>query len=136
VLLDKTGLGGLRLVSFFALAVILRRYLPANGVLTANRWCQPILKCGRFSLNVFSFGALLSSVTAVSWVLTSANVAVQTTAAIVGVGLQLGYAAWKDQRKQDAVERERAETCRLRLLTEPVGEPVPLTVPSEPPRQG
>jgi hypothetical protein len=122
-MLDKPALGVLRLISFFSLALIVRRVLPANGTFTNNRWCQPILKCGRFSLDVFSFGALLSSMTAVTWVLTSANVAVQTVAAIVGIGLQLAFAAWKDERKQDAAERQRAETRRL-LILDPEPEPV------------
>lgn len=129
-MLDKPALGILRLISFFSLALIVRRLLPANGTFTNNRWCQPILKCGRFSLDVFSFGALLSSVTAVTWVLTSANVAVQTVAAIIGVGLQLAFAAWKDERKQDAAERQRAETRRLLILGP---EPEPAVVRADQP---
>ena len=133
--LDKTALGPLRLLSFFSLALLARRYLPANGVFTANRWCQPILKCGRFSLNVFSFGALLSSVTAVTWVLTGSNVWVQSSAAVIGVGLQLGYGAWKDKRKTEAAELARAETARTSLLmAAPVGEPVPATIRTDQPR--
>jgi hypothetical protein len=130
-MLDKTALGALRLVSFFALAILVRHTIPANGVFTASRWCQPVLKCGRYSLNVFSFGALLSSVTAVTWVLSGSNVVVQTTAAIVGVALQFGYAAYKDRRKEEAAELERAQTRRLLILGPPVGEPVA----ADPPRR-
>jgi hypothetical protein len=132
-MLDKTALGALRLISFFSLAVIARRLLPANGTFTVNRWCHPVLKCGRFSLNVFSFGALLSSVTAVTWVLTSANMVVQTTATVIGIGLQFAYAAWKDQRKEEAAERVRAQTRRLLVLS---SEAEPVAVRSDVPQRG
>jgi hypothetical protein len=134
VLLDKTALGALRLVSFFALALIARAYLPANGVFTAHRWCQPVLKCGRFSLQVFSFGALLSSVTAVTWILFGNNIAVQSLAVVIGVVLQFAYAAWKDQRRQKADEKKRAEPARDSLMLSAAGgEPVPVPVHSEAP---
>lgn len=137
VLLDKTALGPLRLVSFFALALLARRYLPVSGVLSANRWCLPIVKCGRFSLPVFSFGALLSSVTAVTMVLTGGNVVFQSAAVLVGVALQLAFGAWKDKRRTEALgqqsrERARDETIRLGAR---VGEPVPISIRSDPPRR-
>jgi hypothetical protein len=116
-MLDKTALGALRLVSFFSLALIVRRIVPENGVFSASRWCQPVLKCGRFSLQVFSFGALLSSITAVTWVLTGANVVVQTVAAVIGIGLQFVFAAWKDNNRQEAAERERAQSRRIMVLS-------------------
>jgi hypothetical protein len=131
-LLDKTALGALRLISFFTLALIARRYLPANGVFTANRWCQPVLKCGRFSLQVFSFGALLSSVTAVTWILFGNNIMVQSLAVVIGVALQFAYAAWKDQRRQAADAKKNAESgCSNLGLSAVAGEPVPVPVRSE-----
>ncbi len=136
VLLDKTALGALRLVSFFALALIARTYLPANGVFTANRWCEPILKCGRFSLQVFSFGALLSSVTAVTLILFRNNIVVQSLAVIIGVALQFAYAAWKDQRRQEADETKRVDSrCDSLALSATAGEPVPVRSETPSPRR-
>ena len=147
MLFDKTSLGALRLVSFFALAVIARRTLPVSGVLSENRWTLPVIRCGRFSLQVFSFGALLSSLTAVSWVLTGSNVMVQTAAAIAGVAAQLVCGAWLVKRREaaDAKRRDdidpprREEIDPLRreetFRDEPlglVGEPVAMTAHSEP----
>ena len=148
MMLDKPSLGTLRLVSFFALALIVLRTLPASGVLSENRWTLPVIRCGRFSLQVFSFGALLSSFTAVSWVLTGSNIVVQTSAAIAGVVAQLALGAWLVKRREAADAKRRDEiapprreaTLALRDealgLSGPVGEPVPITVHSEacPPR--
>lgn len=102
VLLDKTTLGPLRLISFFALAVIARRVLPACGVLSANPAALAVIRCGRFSLQVFSAGALLASLTVVSMLLSGGNVLVQTLVCIAGVAAQLGYAAWRDRLREDA----------------------------------
>jgi hypothetical protein len=144
MMLDKPSLGTLRLVSFFALALLTRRLLPVSGVLSANRWTLPVIRSGRFSLQVFSFGALLSSFTAVSWVLSGSNVMVQTLAAIAGVAAQLALGAWLVKRREaaDAKRREEIEPpCREEPLARreeslglgaPVSEPVAMTVHSEP----
>jgi len=141
MMLDKPSLGTLRLVSFFALALITRRLLPESGVLSASRWTMPIIRCGRFSLQVFTFGALLSSFTAVSWVLTNSNVTVQTAAAIAGVAAQLMFGAWLVRRREaaDAKRRDEIEPPRhedpVGRRDEPlglVGDPMPVTVRSEP----
>ena len=103
LLLDKTALGALRLVSFFALLVVVRRHLPAPGFLSRQPWGLAAIRCGRFSLPVFSFGVLLSSLTAVSAVLSGGNYLVQSLLCVAGVAAQFVYAAWRDARKQEAL---------------------------------
>jgi hypothetical protein len=111
--LDKTALQPLRLLSFFALAVVTYRYLPAAGTLSRYGSALLVIRCGRFSLQVFTFGALLSSFAVVSLILSGDNRLIQTLVCIAGVGLQLAYAAWRDR------VRERGSPVRA-----PVGAPV------------
>jgi hypothetical protein len=117
VLLDKTALGPLRLVSFFALAVIARRLLPAPGTLSENRISLAFIRCGRFSLQVFSFGIILSSLSVVSMILSGNNASVQwlvqTLACVVGVAAQIAYGAWRDRMREENAP----------LLPVPVAEP-------------
>lgn len=113
--IDKTALQPMRLISFFALALVVRHYLPARGTLSRLTLAMPIIRCGRHSLNVFCFGVLLSSFTVVSLVLSRDNVLVQSLVCIAGVGAQLAYAAWRDAKRDSAP-----------LLSPPMGEPVPV----------
>ena len=99
--LDKTALQPLRLLSFFALAVVTYRYLPAAGTLTRNGAALLVIRCGRFSLQVFTFGALLSSFAVVSLILSGNNQLIQTLVCIAGVGAQLAYAAWRDREREE-----------------------------------
>ncbi len=111
--IDKTALQPLRLISFFALAVVVRHYLPAPGTLTRFKLALPVIRCGRFSLQVFSFGVLLSSFTVVSLVLSKDNVLVQSLVCILGVAAQLAFAAWRAGRRESAP------------VLSAMGEPVP-----------
>lgn len=100
--LDKTTLSPLRLVSFFALAVVVRHFLPRIGLLSAHPAALAVIHCGRSSLQVFTFGALLSSFTVVSLILSGENRLIQTLMCLIGIAAQLGYAAWRDRRKEDS----------------------------------
>jgi hypothetical protein len=111
--IDKTALQPMRLISFFALAVVVRHYLPAPGRLTRLKLALPVIRCGRFSLQVFSFGVLLSSLAVVSMVLSRDNVLVQSLLCIAGVGAQIAFAGWRDGKRE-----------RTTLLPTAIGEPV------------
>jgi len=113
--LDKTALAPLRLLSFFALAVVTRHYLPPIGALLRNRAALAVIRCGRSSLQVFTFGALLSSVAVVSLILGGESRLIQSIVCVLGVIAQFLYAAWRDRRKESA-----------QLLSAPVGAPVPV----------
>jgi len=98
--LDKTALQPLRLLSFFCLAVVARRVLPPVGALSQSPSALAVIRCGRYSLQVFSFGAVLSSVAVVSLILGGGNQAVQSLVCIAGIGAQLIYAAWRDRMRE------------------------------------
>lgn len=115
--LDKTALSPLRIISFFALAAVVRRYLPPIGALSRHPAALAVIRCGRSSLQVFTFGALLSSVAVVSLIISNGNHLVQSLVCVAGVAAQLAYAHWRDERRQES---------------EPVRAPVlaPVVVPS------
>jgi len=126
-MLDKSSLGVLRLISFFALAIVVRRLLPGSGDLSAGRWTQPIIRCGRYSLQVFSFGVLLASVAAVFKVVTGGPGVLQTLAAIAGVVAQLAFGAWQDKRREDSAEELAVRQKLAEGLVFPSADP-PLKV--------
>lgn len=111
MLLGKSNLGLLRLVSFFALLVLARRFLPASGTLSRNAFALPIVRCGRFSLPVFSLGVLLASLSVASW-LASGSMAVQTLAVVVGVAVHILYAAARDRRARVSAALAPAEAVK------------------------
>jgi len=100
-LLDKTDLGLLRIVSFFALLIVVRRLLPAPGVLSRHPLALATIRCGKASLQVFSLGVLLSSLTVVTAIFSADNFVVQALVCIVGVVAQFAYAAWRDRQKEE-----------------------------------
>jgi hypothetical protein len=97
--LDKTALMPLRLVSFFALAAVVRRWLPPMGSLSAHPAALAIIRCGRSSLQVFTFGSLLASLSLVSFILSGRDRWVQSAVCVAGVAAQLVFAAWHDARR-------------------------------------
>lgn len=105
VLMDKTALGPLRLISFFSLAVIARRLLPAPGRLSAHAVSLALTRTGRFSLQVFSLGVVLASLTVVPMLLTTAGSltqqVVQSIVCVAGVAIQIAYAAWRAKVRED-----------------------------------
>jgi len=124
-LLDKTALGGLRLISFFALLVVVRRMLPPPGFFSQKPWAQAVIRCGSASLNVFSLGVLLSSLTAMTAVLSSGNYLVQSLLCLIGVAVQFAYATWRaTKREEKALEISRpAQDLRGVLQPVPVRSP-------------
>jgi hypothetical protein len=101
--LDKTALSPLRLVSFFALAVVVRLFLPPIGALSEHAASLAVIRCGRSSLQVFTFGALFSSLTVVSLILSGESRLIQSVVCLMGIAAQFVYAAWRDRRKEEAV---------------------------------
>ena len=90
---DKGALEPLRLVSFFALALVARRYVPAGPALA--RW--PVvglaIRCGRHSLHIFSAGVLLAVAGCILGDETGHSILIQTVFSAAGVVILLGFAA-------------------------------------------
>ncbi len=59
-LADKTNLGPLRLLNFFALAHVTVALVPSGARWLASTWVRPLVRCGQHSLEVFCFGIFLS----------------------------------------------------------------------------
>jgi hypothetical protein len=90
--IDKTNLDLLRLSHFFALAILIARYLPPNWPQLKSRWLQPMIICGQHSLPLFCLGVFLSF--AAHWMLVqiSSGIAAQLTVSIVGILLMIAAA--------------------------------------------
>ena len=59
--IDKNNLAPLRLVTFFALVVLVARYVPRDARFLASRAARPLVLCGQQSLEIFCLGILLSA---------------------------------------------------------------------------
>lgn len=58
---NKNNLSPIRLVSFFALAVLVAHHIPRNARFLASAAARPLVLCGRQSLEIFCLGILLSA---------------------------------------------------------------------------
>ena len=92
--IDKSSLDPLRIVSLLALALVVSRVLPPRGVLHRYLPAQLVIWCGQNSLQVFCFGALLSSFTLLTGFLNGHDAWVQSTLCVAGIGLQFLFAAY------------------------------------------
>jgi hypothetical protein len=115
LLLDKTALGPLRLVSFFALLIVARRLLPAPGVLSRHPATLAVIRCGKASLPVFSLGVLLSSLTVATAIFSADNLIIQSLVCVVGVAVQFVYATWRDRQKEERTADDTALSGRRDL---------------------
>ena len=57
---DKTTLGPLRLLHFFALVYVVSRLLPDHLAAWSSRWARPLSVCGQHSLEAYACGLVLS----------------------------------------------------------------------------
>lgn len=119
LLLDKTALGPLRIVSFFALLIVVRRHLPEPGWFSRFTWSRGVIRCGSASLNVFSLGVLLSSITALSAVLSGGNYVFQTVLCAGGIVLHFVYANARAKRLEEEAQALRAREHDLRFVFAP-----------------
>lgn len=102
--IDKSPLQPLRLVSLFALALVVVRLLPPRGKLLRTWPTRLIVWCGQSSLQVFSFGALLSSFTLLTSYLSGQDELIQTVLCVLGIVLQFVYAAYRQWSRHTAPE--------------------------------
>ncbi len=115
--LDKSSLQPLRIVSLLALALVVGRLLPPRGALLRYWPTLLVVWCGQSSLQVFCFGALLSSLTLLASFLDGQNAWLQTALCVIGVGLQFVFAAYLQWARNGG-----------RLLSLPASREVPVPV--------
>ncbi len=91
--LNKTGLSPLRLAHFLALAILVVRFIPRDATFLQSAWAQPVILCGKHSLEVFCLGVFLSFTAHFLLTEVSARVWMQVTVSLFGVLLMVGLAA-------------------------------------------
>lgn len=57
---EKSSLGPLRILHFFAIAYVLAWFVPVGASWLSSRWARPLVLCGQASLPVFCLGTALS----------------------------------------------------------------------------
>jgi hypothetical protein len=91
--LDKSDLSPFRLAHFLAQAIVVVRFVPADAGFLRAAWVQPILLCGRHSLEVFCAGVFLSLTAHIILLEVSGAIAMQVFVSLAGISLMIGLAA-------------------------------------------
>lgn len=84
---DKSNLDILRLIHFFALALLCWRVLPSNFAILKARALRPLVRCGEYSLVIYCAGVLLSFAGHAVLSLGSNSLASQTLVSVAGLAI-------------------------------------------------
>ena len=87
--IDKSNLDPLRLLHFFALALVVARLTPQNWPGPSSLWATAAIRCGENSLAIFCFSVLLSFIGHVVLVNTSGAFLMQIVISIAGIGFMI-----------------------------------------------
>lgn len=98
--IEKTMLEPARLVSFFALAVLVARYIPTAAGMAKFAIVRALARCGRHSLAIFCIGTLLAIPGHVTWLEAGQSRALQVIFNVAGVLLLVATAWLLDWIKQ------------------------------------
>lgn len=96
--LSKMNLDLLRLAHFAAVLVLVVPLLPASAAWLKSRIAGLFIVCGRHSLQVFSFGIVLSFLGRVVLSEISSHLALQALVSASGCAILMGQAAWLERR--------------------------------------
>lgn len=91
--LDKSGMSPLRLAHFLALALITVHFVPQNAKWLNSAPAQPLILCGRHSLEVFCLGVFLSYTAGFILIEFSSAVYMQVLVTLGGLLAMIGLAA-------------------------------------------
>ncbi|MCC6946533.1 MAG: OpgC domain-containing protein [Bradyrhizobiaceae bacterium] len=91
--LNKSDLSPLRLAHFLAQAIVVVRLVPADAGFLRTPWAQPLILCGRHSLEVFCLGVFLSLTALFMLSEISGSVAMQVFINLAGIALMVALAA-------------------------------------------
>ena len=94
--LGKAALAPLRIASFLALALVVRRYLPAGQRLAQSLVARPVIRCGRHSLQIFMAGVLLAVAGGIVAQETGHSLLIQFVVSAAGIAILLALALWLD----------------------------------------
>jgi hypothetical protein len=101
--IDKTNLDILRLLHFFALALVVISLVPVDSRVLHWRLLQPIERCGQHSLEVFCLGVLLSFAGHMVLVEIDESLPMQFAISLGGIALMIGtgyYLQWYRRRER------------------------------------
>jgi hypothetical protein len=90
--LNKSALSPLRLAHFLALALITVRFVRVDAPFLQSFWAQPLILCGRHSLEVFCLGVFLSYTAGFLLIELSPALWMQVAVSLGGVLLMIGLA--------------------------------------------
>ncbi|MEX2127514.1 MAG: OpgC domain-containing protein [Xanthobacteraceae bacterium] len=91
--LDKSGLSPLRLAHFLALTILVVRFVPRDAAFLRTPWAQPVIMCGRHSLEIFCLGVFLSLMGGFLLIEVSGTLAMQVAVSLFGLAIMVGLAA-------------------------------------------
>src|SRR5205807_692173 len=89
---DKSNLDPLRLLHFFALAILVSRLTPPDWHGLMKPWMMATIRCGENSLAIYCLGVLLSFMGFVSLSQFSSTIAMQVVISIAGIALMIAAA--------------------------------------------
>jgi len=92
--IDKTNLDPLRFVHFLAFALLVARWVPPDWQGFRITAAQPVMLCGRHSLEIFCLGVFLSSAGHFLITETSGGWPTQIAVSITGLAIMVLTAAW------------------------------------------
>lgn len=99
---DKMFLEPGRLVSFFALAILTMRWMPAAARMARSAAVDAVARLGRHSLAIFCIGTLLALPGHVLWLEAGNSMTLQVVFSLAGIAVLLGTAWLLDWTKQAA----------------------------------
>jgi len=111
--ISKPNLDLLRLVHFLALAMLTTRFIGRDHPVLASALVRPLVRCGMHSLEIFSFGVLLSFVAHAALVQSDGGMAMQVLVSATGIATLIAAAtliAWGGRIEEG--EQARAKTLR------------------------
>ena len=93
---NKSNLAPIRLISFFAMFVLVARWVPPQAAFLRSRWSRPVVLCGSHSLEIFCLSILLSALAHFLMSEIAAGVSMQIVVNVVGIAAMCLTAAMLD----------------------------------------
>jgi hypothetical protein len=93
---NKANLAPIRLISFFALFVLVARWVPPRATYLRSAWARPVVLCGSHSLEIFCLSILLSALGHFLMSEIASGFAMQIAVNLVGIAAMCLTAAMLD----------------------------------------
>jgi hypothetical protein len=109
---EKTILQPARLVSFFAIAILVVRYMPAAARMAQFAAVRALARCGRHSLGIFCIGILLAIPGHVLWLEAGNSLTLQAIYNVAGIAVMLATAwllDWAREGQHNIVSLQKPE---------------------------